>query len=55
MNDSADVVLVELPRELVERISYRMEAIDDDADYWALYCACLAAINESIDQRQVFA
>jgi hypothetical protein len=54
MNDS-DVVLVELPRELVERISYRMEAIDDDADYWALYCGCLAAINESIDQREVFA
>ena len=51
MKDSADVVLVELPRELVERISYRMEAIDDDADYWALYCACLNSITESIGKE----
>ena len=49
MTALTDMVAVELPRELVERIAYRMETLDDDGDQWALYCGCLNAITESID------
>lgn len=45
-----DTAMIELPRELIERIACRMETLDDDADQWVLYCACLNAITEPIDK-----
>lgn len=51
MTTLTDMVAVELPRELVERIAYHMETLDDDGDQWALYCACLNAITESIGKE----
>lgn len=41
-----ETVLVELPKDLYERIALRMEPIDGDKDYWQLYCACLNAVNK---------
>jgi len=51
MNDSAEMVLVEFPRELVERIAYRMEAIDDDLDWHAIYTACLGSLSKENNGR----
>lgn len=41
-----ETVLIKLPKSLYERIAFRMEALDNDQDYWQLYCACLNAPNE---------
>jgi hypothetical protein len=41
---STDMVSVELPRELVERVAFLMEPLDIDQDYWNMYWACLKAL-----------
>ena len=51
MTTLADMVAVELPRELVERAACRMKTLDDDGNQWALYCGCLNAITEPINKE----
>jgi hypothetical protein len=48
-----DTISVDLPKDMVEKVAYLMQNLDDDGDYWTMYWACLKAVaNEDKDGHQ---